>query len=157
MEPLGDLTCSKGKQWWLTLVLPLYLLLRCVKWSSCVCDCVFGSILRLLWDFLVYFGHIPLIYLSLCDLKKEKNSMKTGRWAVYLNCSPLNLGETKKKFNKIIIDTNKIDKYEIPEDLMRQMRSSVILAGALLGKHRKAIFSYPGDCDIWLIHRTSLR
>ena len=57
-------------------------------------------------------------------------------------------GNVTKKSNKIIIDTNKIDKYEIPEDLMRQMRSSVILAGALLGKHRKAIFSYPGDCDI---------
>ena len=57
-------------------------------------------------------------------------------------------GNVTKKSNKIIIDTNKIDKYEIPEDLMRQMRSSVILAGALLGKHRKAIFSYPGGCDI---------
>ena len=57
-------------------------------------------------------------------------------------------GNVTKKSNKIIIDTNKIDKYEIPEDLMRKMRSSVILAGALLGKHRKAIFSYPGDCDI---------
>ena len=57
-------------------------------------------------------------------------------------------GNVTKKSNKIIIDTNKIEKYEIPEDLMRQMRSSVILAGALIGKHRKAIFSYPGGCDI---------
>ena len=54
---------------------------------------------------------------------------------------------TKKK-NKVIIDTNKINCYEIPEDLMRQMRSSVIFVGSLLGKHQKAIFSYPGDCDI---------
>ena len=53
-----------------------------------------------------------------------------------------------KKNNKIVIETNQINKYEIPEDLMRQMRSSVILAGALLGKHRTATFSYPGDCDI---------
>ncbi len=57
-------------------------------------------------------------------------------------------GNVVKKNNKVIIDTNKINKYEIPEDLMRQMRSSVILAGALIGKHRKAIFSYPGGCDI---------
>ena len=57
-------------------------------------------------------------------------------------------GNVTRKSNKIIIDTNKIDKYEIPEDLMRQMRSSVILAGALIGKHRKAVFSYPGGCDI---------
>ena len=57
-------------------------------------------------------------------------------------------GKVTKKNNKIIIETNKINKHEIPEELMRQMRSSVILAGALLGKHRTATFSYPGGCDI---------
>ena len=31
---------------------------------------------------------------------------------------------------------------------MRQMRSSVILAGAILSRTKKAIFSYPGGCDI---------
>ncbi len=54
----------------------------------------------------------------------------------------------KRKNNKIIINTNKIHIYEIPDDLMRQMRSSVILAGALLGKYHKAKFSCPGGCDI---------
>ena len=54
----------------------------------------------------------------------------------------------EKKKNKVIIDTSKINKYEIPEELMRQMRSSVILAGSLLGKYRTATFSYPGGCDI---------
>lgn len=59
------------------------------------------------------------------------------------------LGATvTKKNNKIIIDTKEINRYEIPEDLMRQMRSSVIFVGALLGKHGKVTFSYPGDCDI---------
>ena len=59
------------------------------------------------------------------------------------------LGATvEKKNNKIIIDTSKIEKLEIPKDLMNKMRSSVILAGALIGKYRKAIFSYPGGCDI---------
>ena len=56
--------------------------------------------------------------------------------------------KVEKKKNKIIIDTQNINKYEIPEGLMRQMRSSVILAGGLLGKYNKAIFSYPGGCDI---------
>ena len=54
----------------------------------------------------------------------------------------------KRKNNKIIINTRKIHTYEIPDDLMRQMRSSVILAGALLGKYHKARFSCPGGCDI---------
>ena len=56
--------------------------------------------------------------------------------------------KVEKKNGKIKIDTSKIQKFEIPEDLMHQMRSSVILAGALIGKYRKAIFSYPGGCDI---------
>ena len=54
----------------------------------------------------------------------------------------------KRKNNKIIINTSKIHTYEIPDDLMRQMRSSVILAGALIGKYHKARFSCPGGCDI---------
>ncbi|OKZ57512.1 MAG: UDP-N-acetylglucosamine 1-carboxyvinyltransferase [Clostridium sp. 26_21] len=54
----------------------------------------------------------------------------------------------KRKNNKIIINTSKIHTYEIPDDLMRQMRSSIILAGALLGKYHKARFSCPGGCDI---------
>lgn len=57
-----------------------------------------------------------------------------------------------KKNNKVIIDTSKIHTYEIPDELMRKMRSSVILAGALVGKYHQARFSYPGDCDIWWIH-----
>ena len=57
-------------------------------------------------------------------------------------------GKVTKKSNKVIIDTSTIDKYDIPEELMRQMRSSVIFAGALIGRFKKATFSYPGDCDI---------
>lgn len=53
-----------------------------------------------------------------------------------------------KKNDKIIIDSNKMDQYEIPNDLMRKMRSSVVIAGAILGRFRKAVFSYPGGCDI---------
>lgn len=57
-------------------------------------------------------------------------------------------GKVTKKNNKVIIETSKINKYEIPEDLMRQMRSSVIFAGSLIGRYKKATFSYPGGCDI---------
>lgn len=53
-------------------------------------------------------------------------------------------GKVTKKNNKMIIDTSKINTYEIPENLMRKMRSSVILAGAIIGKYNKANFSYPG-------------
>ncbi len=60
----------------------------------------------------------------------------------YLGC------KVKKNHDKITIDARCITRYEIPEELMRKMRSSVILAGALLGRTGKATFSYPGGCDI---------
>ena len=56
--------------------------------------------------------------------------------------------KTKRNSGKIIIDSRNIKLYEIPEELMREMRSSVIIAGALIGRLKKATFSYPGDCDI---------
>ena len=65
--------------------------------------------------------------------------------------------KVKKNKNKIVIDSKDITKFEIPENLMHQMRSSVIFAGAILGRYKKVTFSYPGDCDIWWIHRTSSR
>ncbi len=36
----------------------------------------------------------------------------------------------------------------IPEELMRKLRSSVIIAGAILSRFGEACFSYPGGCDI---------
>ena len=50
--------------------------------------------------------------------------------------------------NKVVIDSSNVNKYEIPENLMREMRSSVILAGSIVGRYKKAIFSYPGGCEI---------
>lgn len=47
-------------------------------------------------------------------------------------------GTVTKKNNKIIVDTNKLQSHEIPEELMRQMRSSVILAGGLIRKTQKS-------------------
>lgn len=65
--------------------------------------------------------------------------------------------KVKKNKNKVVIDSSNITKFEIPENLMNQMRSSVIFAGAILGRYKKVTFSYPGDCDIWLILSPSSR
>lgn len=54
---------------------------------------------------------------------------------------------TKEK-NKIIIDATEIKNSEIPENLMHEMRSSVIIAGALLGRLHECKFTYPGGCEI---------
>ncbi len=56
--------------------------------------------------------------------------------------------KVKKTKDKIEIDSKNIIKKEIPEHLMHQMRSTVILAGAILGRFKEVTFSYPGGCDI---------
>ena len=60
----------------------------------------------------------------------------------YLGCKII------KTNDKIIINSNNIDKYNIPEVLMRQMRSSVMLVGAIISRMKKCVFSYPGGCEI---------
>ena len=54
----------------------------------------------------------------------------------------------KKKGKKIIINSENINKFHINEKLMREMRSSVIIVGALIARFKNAIFSYPGGCEI---------
>ena len=69
----------------------------------------------------------------------------------YLGC------KVNKNNDKIEINSRNITKKDIPEKLMREMSTTVIIAGALLGRFKEVTFSYPGDCDIWWIHRTSLK
>lgn len=54
----------------------------------------------------------------------------------------------KKDKNKVIIDSRHMDKTTIPDNLMRKLRSSVIIAGAIIARFKKVEFSYPGGCDI---------
>lgn len=50
--------------------------------------------------------------------------------------------------SKIVIDSRGLDSFEIPNELMHEMRSSVIVVGALLGRVGKCQFTYPGGCEI---------
>ena len=56
--------------------------------------------------------------------------------------------KVKKERGKIEINTKQMNKTQIPENLMKQMRSSVIMAGAIIGRFKEATFSYPGGCEI---------
>ena len=51
--------------------------------------------------------------------------------------------------------------WEIPDDLMREMRSSVIFLGAILGRMGRAELSYPGGCELGArpidLHLSALR
>ncbi|MEW6309035.1 MAG: UDP-N-acetylglucosamine 1-carboxyvinyltransferase [Bacillota bacterium] len=46
------------------------------------------------------------------------------------------------------VDAASLTGWEVPEALMREMRSSIILMGALLGRMGKARLSHPGGCAI---------
>ena len=46
------------------------------------------------------------------------------------------------------IDSRGINSWEIPEDLMREMRSSIIFLGALASKMGKARLCAPGGCEL---------
>ncbi|MGB9840323.1 UDP-N-acetylglucosamine 1-carboxyvinyltransferase [Thermovenabulum sp.] len=48
----------------------------------------------------------------------------------------------------VMVDTSNVDKWEVPEILMRKMRSSIILMGPLLAKFGRVRVSYPGGCEI---------
>ena len=49
-----------------------------------------------------------------------------------------------RKNGKIIIDSSNMKKTQIPVELMTKLRSSIILAGAIIGRFKEATFSYPG-------------
>lgn len=62
-----------------------------------------------------------------------------------------NLGcKVLREGSSIIVDSSNITSSEIPESLMREMRSSVIFLGAILGRTKTAVISTPGGCEIGL-------
>lgn len=52
------------------------------------------------------------------------------------------------KGRDIIVDSKDVRDSEIPDNLMRAMRSSIFLMGALISRNKKALMSFPGGCDI---------
>ncbi len=50
--------------------------------------------------------------------------------------------------NTVAVDCRSIEKYEIPESLMREMRSSVVFLGGIIGRTKRAIISNPGGCEL---------
>ncbi|MBQ4370580.1 MAG: UDP-N-acetylglucosamine 1-carboxyvinyltransferase [Oscillospiraceae bacterium] len=61
------------------------------------------------------------------------------RW---LGCSVRREGES------VIVDSSGMNRCDIPDQLMREMRSSVIFLGAILGRCGEARISYPGGCEL---------
>lgn len=93
---------------------------------------------------------LPIIAATILNGKKSKiynvpnihDMQITLKILKYIGC------KVSKNNDKIEIDSRYINKKEIPEHLMRKMRSTVILAGAILSRFKEVTFSYPGGCDI---------
>lgn len=58
--------------------------------------------------------------------------------------------KVKKEGTTVIVDSSSLNTYEIPEGLVREMRSSIVIMGAMISRFRKAKISYPGGCEIGL-------
>lgn len=72
----------------------------------------------------------------LFDVKSSINILK------YLGC------KCGFKNHTVTVNTNDFKCSRIPERLMREMRSSVVFLGAVLGKCGNAIISSPGGCEL---------
>lgn len=48
----------------------------------------------------------------------------------------------------LLVDTATVTRWDIPDGLMRKMRSSVIFLGAILARCGQAELSYPGGCEL---------
>lgn len=62
----------------------------------------------------------------------------------HLGCKVTREGHT------VTVDSSDIKNYDIPDELMREMRSSVVFLGAIIGRMGKASLSTPGGCEIGL-------
>lgn len=55
---------------------------------------------------------------------------------------------SKREGNTVMVNSRDMCDCEIPENLMREMRSSVVFLGAIIGRMKKAVISSPGGCEL---------
>ncbi len=67
----------------------------------------------------------------------------------------------KRDGHTVIVDAASANRFDIPEKLMREMRSSIVFLGALISRFGAACVSSPGGCEIGLrpidLHLSALR
>ena len=62
-----------------------------------------------------------------------------------LNC----LGcSVKRQGNTVIVNSENIKNHDVPDFLMREMRSSVVFLGAIIARLKKAQICFPGGCEL---------
>ena len=81
----------------------------------------------------------PVTFYNVPDIEDVNTTLKILN---ILGC------KVTRKCDKITISCKKINSCEIPKDLMNKSRSTVILAGAIIGRLGQVTFSTPGGCNI---------
>lgn len=56
--------------------------------------------------------------------------------------------KVKREGDTVTVDSTVVDRWDVPHELMREMRSSVIFLGPILARCGHARLSLPGGCDI---------
>lgn len=56
--------------------------------------------------------------------------------------------QTEKDGNTVTVDSTGAAGYEIPDILMREMRSSIVFLGAMIARCGRAVLSFPGGCEL---------
>mgnify|MGYP004499568515 FL=1 len=73
----------------------------------------------------------------------ELSDVRTSiRILAYLGCNVIKDGNT------VTVNTSGMDCCEIPDVLMREMRSSIVFLGAIIGRCKSAVVSSPGGCEL---------
>lgn len=59
------------------------------------------------------------------------------------------LGCNVRRYNKtLLIKSDDVNRFDIPDELMRKTRSSIVFLGAVLARTGKARLTFPGGCEI---------
>ena len=73
------------------------------------------------------------------DLRDVQSAIKILR---HLGCKVTREGQT------VTVDSSVIERWDVPDDLMREMRSSVIFLGPIIARCGRARLTTPGGCEL---------
>lgn len=54
----------------------------------------------------------------------------------------------KREGNTLIVDPSSVNSWVIPDKYVKEIRSSIVMLGAVLARMKKALITYPGGCEI---------
>lgn len=60
----------------------------------------------------------------------------------YLGC------KCRRDGSSVVVDTSGLVNFDVPDPLMREMRSSIVFLGAILGRLGRCKLSFPGGCEL---------